>query len=77
LEMESHSTRLICPGACQYGFLFSIPRDVKTHCDKQLREQRRGTRISSRLCTILAPTFQFTVNQYMDTGGYIISAERD
>ena len=61
--MKLHGTRLICPAACQYGFLFSILRDVKTHCDKQLREQRRGTRIPSRLCTVLAPAFQFTVNQ--------------
>jgi len=63
LELESHSTRVLCQRLCPYGFLFSIPRSVNVHSHKQLREQRRGTRISSRLSTILAPAFQFTVNQ--------------
>jgi len=67
LELESHSTRSTCPGRCQYGFLFSIPRGVNVDSDRPLREQRRGTRISSRLCTILAPPFQFTVNQHTGT----------
>ena len=63
LELESYSTHSMCPGRCQYGFLFSISRAVNVDSDRQLREQRRGTRISSQLFTILAPPFQVTVNQ--------------
>jgi len=75
LELESRTARVLCQGPSQYGFLFSIPRSVNVHLHKQLREQRRGTRISSRLCTILAPAFQFTMNQDNAKGQFTKSSE--